>query len=473
MMKPVVFVSLTLFCLVYAGNACMKTGFQTQGIADSGIRFASCAADESTLNRYHLQDFREGYIGDKRVTYSPMGEDSIIIEGDMIVPAKGGVLPSKPLPKGISQGVGVTASGRWSGGKIPYKVPVGFPDKYRIDEAVATWNANLTGVIQFVPWTNEAAHVAFVNSRSGCSSTVGYQGAVKHEVNIDSVCSTGNVIHELGHVLGLHHEQNRLDRANFVTINYANIIPGYENNFNVDAVRYTNYMDYDFGSIMHYALNAFSVDDISPTISPKVSIPSSVVVGQRVALSSGDVNSVRGIYGFPPINVSVTNPGTVGEGVSGIAAAYFQRRDFNEMKVSQLESAIDFNWGLQPPVSKISGSSFSVRFRGYIMPPETGDYSFRVTSSGAFRVNADGTDIFNQPANAERHEFVSRYYTLPAGSKIALIVDYQSMGTDNELKVEWTRPDGAQEVIPSSVLYADESQISELQNLCTVSNDSH
>lgn len=473
MMKPVVFVSLTLFCLVYAGNACMKTGFTTQASGDSGIRYASCAADEATLNRQHLQDFREGYLGDKRVTYSPMGDDSILIEGDMIMAVKGGTLPAKPLPQGISQGVGVIASGRWPTKQIAYKVPVGFPDKYRIDEAVATWNQNLPDVIRFVPWTNEAAYVSFVNTRPGCSSTVGYQGATMHEVNIDSVCSTGNVIHELGHVMGLHHEQNRLDRANFVTINYANILPGYENNFNVDAVRYANYMDYDFGSIMHYSLTAFSVDDIKPTISPKVSIPSGVVVGQRMAPSSGDVNSVRAIYGYAPIDVPVVGPGAGGGGVNGIAAAYFQRRDFNELKVSQLETGIDFNWGLTPPVSKISGSSFSVRFRGYFLPPTTGEYSFRVTSSGAFRLNADGTDIFNQPANAERHEYVSRYYALSAGSKIALIVDYQSMGVENGIKVEWTRPDGIQEVVPSSALLADDAQISELQNLCTVSGDSH
>ena len=65
----------------------------------------------------------------------------------------------------------------------------------------------------------------------------------------------GTPIHEIGHVLGLFHEQVRPDRDSFVSVNTDNIktnaLPNYVKQ--TAAVVETLGVPYDYGSIMHYS----------------------------------------------------------------------------------------------------------------------------------------------------------------------------------------------------------------------------
>ena len=58
--------------------------------------------------------------------------------------------------------------------------------------------------------------------------------------------------------------------------------------------------EYDFGSIMHYDAFGCAKDMDYPTIIPKRPIPDGVEMGQRVALSAGDIAAVEELYASIP-----------------------------------------------------------------------------------------------------------------------------------------------------------------------------
>ncbi|KTE39771.1 MULTISPECIES: M12 family metallopeptidase [unclassified Sphingopyxis] len=182
---------------------------------------------------------------------------------------------------------------RWDNRTVPFVLPADFPDPGRVTNAIAHWHEKTS--IRFVPRTHQDDYILFKRMTNGCASMVGRQGGEQTLVLRDS-CTLGNVIHELGHAVGLWHEQSRIDRDTFVEIIEDNITPGTEHNFRQHISDGVDLGAYDYGSIMHYPATAFGMTPASTTIRPRRPLPAGVVMGQRTALSAGDVAAVEELY---------------------------------------------------------------------------------------------------------------------------------------------------------------------------------
>ncbi len=183
---------------------------------------------------------------------------------------------------------------RWPLGVMYYTVASDAPNKTRITAAIKHWNDKTRVILQ--PRTTQKDYVTF-RSGSGCSATVGRVGGQQF-INLASSCSTGNIIHEIGHALGLWHTQARTDRGTYVTIHTSNIQAGKEHNFQTYAQRgYSgrNIGTYQTNSMMHYGSFSFCKDPTKPTISRKNGTTFSA---QRTALTSADISSVHTYYGL-------------------------------------------------------------------------------------------------------------------------------------------------------------------------------
>ena len=185
----------------------------------------------------------------------------------------------------------------WPGAVVPFRIddgdfPAGSQNRQFIEDSIDHWNSNTP--IQVVPWTGQADSVIFRAADARCSSPVGRVGGQQNvSCDVGDGFFTNAVIHELGHVIGLWHEQSRADRNTFVTINFANIMAGREHNFAQHIGDGVDLCNYDYDSIMHYGRTAFSSngqDTITPT-DPNAQI------GQASGLSGTDFKVVKDLYG--------------------------------------------------------------------------------------------------------------------------------------------------------------------------------
>lgn len=236
-------------------------------------------------------------FGIKAVQYSVV-DGQALFEGDIVLGTAEQMVAQTDQLRRVKAGqveAGVVITGaqfRWPNCTIPYDIDPTLPSQNRVTDAISHWETNTRYRFTLRTAANQAQYPDWVTFRpsSGCSSSVGRQGGQQF-VNLGSGCTTGNAIHEIGHVAGLWHEQSREDRDTFVTIHWDKIQPGLEHNFDQHITDGDDVGTYDYGSIMHYPRNAFSVDG-TDTITP---VDPTAQIGQRTALSAGDIAAANSL----------------------------------------------------------------------------------------------------------------------------------------------------------------------------------
>ncbi len=300
--KPLFLVAFTL-CLAGVGLAVLSVSANpSSGVARSRGKYSRDSAPEPQI--------RQGVYRNLPVTYV-VKNGKAIFQGDIIL--------DKVDPEHSHSSIGVNSFSiaynqyLWprvgNQYKIPYIITAGSGDLSNLNSAIAQFNSSFSN-IKFVARTTETDYVNFnfdPNDNSAqCEATIGRAGGeqqVGGSGGSINPCTITTILHEMGHTVGLWHEQTRPDRNTYIAVNYGNVIKG--SFYNYDQI-YDNSQQntlFDYASIMEYPAFSFSRNG-APVIE---SIPSGIPLSNPAGYTAADIDGVRRLYGDAPTAVTVTS----------------------------------------------------------------------------------------------------------------------------------------------------------------------
>jgi len=265
--------------------------------------------------QYKVQPQKKSYNSFRNPLIKTTKLDVLIVNGEAYLDGDIYVGKEADLDRmqNIKAGFSVTTdnniiTARWENGIIPFTIDNSFSDA---EEMIILNAMNHIAGMTNVCFQRRNGQFQYIKFKKYTVDQLGFEGGSSW-LGRCGFCTDGQEIklsfvddrvvrHEIGHALGLVHEQNREDRNGFIQVISQNIDPVFLTQFMQSPYTTTDVGSYDFNSIMHYHFSAFGKEVNGKPLQTmkRLSNPSDINFGTTKVYSSGDVQGVNGMYPVP------------------------------------------------------------------------------------------------------------------------------------------------------------------------------
>ena len=143
-------------------------------------------------------------------------------------------------------------------------------------------------------------------------------------------------------------------------------------------------------------------------------------------------------------SLTISEPGTVsvivGTAGTGLKGEYFDNMDFTNLKLTRTDAQVNFDWGTGLPNAALGADTFSVRWGGLLLVPETGTYMFSTLNSDGVRLYLNGVAVIDDYVDQTTNWKDGAMINLTAGQMVDLQLEYYENTGSAAAKLKWTGP---------------------------------
>lgn len=137
--------------------------------------------------------------------------------------------------------------------------------------------------------------------------------------------------------------------------------------------------------------------------------------------------------------------------VHGLRGEYWAT--YVDLAADRIDATLDFEWGDGSPVDGVAPDRFSVRWTGWIDPPESGMYTLITETDDGVRVWIDDVLVIDD-WNGQFVERNEAPVQLTSGVQVKLRLEYFELDMPASAKLKWSSAAISEEVIPEVYLWA-------------------
>lgn len=145
---------------------------------------------------------------------------------------------------------------------------------------------------------------------------------------------------------------------------------------------------------------------------------------------------------------------------TGLWGEYYGTSQLRDLRVARLDPVIDFDWGAGRPDPRLGNDTFSVRWTGWLVPPQTDEYTLTVLVDEGCRIWLDGELVIDDWKDGGAHE-VSHKRRLEGGRRYELRVEYLEYTQGATIRLQWSTPAQRKTVIPQTALFPPDALAAE------------